>query len=634
MAWPAASAVAEDVARRAADPLAFRSVARPLLETHCFECHGPEQQEAGLNFAAFADQASILAARERWRKAREALEAGDMPPPESTHELKAEDRQRLIAWIREHVETVDRSSPIYLDPGPPLVRQMTRLEYNQTVRDLLGFQFDAAEAAGIRGQESEDYANMAGAQVFDELLLEKYFTAADAMLDALFNEPNRQRPRNLLLIARPHEGVSPQEAARTVLEKFVPRAYRRPVPPAVIDKLMALFNGALAGGEEFEPAIRKALKPVLVSPFFLFRLERDDLAAGSQPYPVTDHELAVRLSYFLWSTMPDETLFKLADAGTLHEPAVLEAQVRRMLADPKSVALTDQFFLHWMHINSLRRALPQQNNFPTFTRSLKDAMEGEMRTFFEKMKLEDHSVLDLLDANYTYVNQELARHYGIPGVQGGQMVRVDLAPELHRGGLLGMAGVLTLTSHTDRTKPTARGKWVLETLLGTPPSPPPANVSNFKPQPKDQPAPKTFREKLAQHATQASCAACHRKIDPLGFALENFDAIGTWREQVGGEPVDNIGRLPGGDEFHGVDGLRQVLRARQGLFVRNVIVQLMTYALGRHVEYYDELAVTEIAEGLEREDYKFSALVRGIVTSRPFLYRRNAVATAAVPVGP
>lgn len=597
---------------------------RGLLEKHCFACHGPDVQEMGLDFAKLGDAASLLNARDTWRKVREALEAGDMPPQPKDSDFTADDKQRMLAWIRDRVETIDRKNPMYDFAGPPLLRRLTRAEYNNTIRDLIGFNFDAAGAAGIRGEEvAEGFVNLAGSQVVDEILLEKYFKAADETLKALFEEPNRKQNRQQIVFARPGDGATAGDAARMVLEKFVRRAYRRPPEPSEFDPLVAIAERALAGGDDYDAAIRKALKPVLVSPNFLFRLEESQTSKDSHAKlaPVSDHELAVRLSYFLWSTMPDDKLFAAADAGTLRDPAVLDAEVKRMLADPKASQFTEHFGMQWLHLNELRRALPSRNSFPTFTQSLKGAMENEMRTFLDNLRTEDRSILDLLDADYTFANEELAAHYKLAGIKGPKMQRVELKPSDHRGGLLGMAGVLAMTSHTDRTKPTARGKWVLEVVLGTPPSPPPANVSNFKPQPKDKPEPKTFRDKLALHAADQTCAACHKKIDPLGFALENYDAIGSWRETVGGVAVDNKGQLADGTKITGVGDLKQVLRARQSQFVRNLSSQMLVYALGRNLEYRDELTLAELGETLEREQYRFSALVRGIVGSRQFQYK-------------
>lgn len=618
------ASAAAPAALQAGDPLAYQASMRGLLEKHCFACHGPDVQEMGLNFAKFGDTASILNARDTWRKVREALEAGDMPPVPKDSGFTADDKQKMLAWIHERVETVDRKNPMYEFAGPRLLRRLTRAEYNNTIRDLIGFNFDAAGAAGIRGEEvAEGFVNLAGTQVVDEILLDKYFKASDETLKALFEEANRKQNRQQIVFARPAEGVSATEAARKVLEKFVRRAYRRPPEKNEIEPLVAIVERAIAGGDDYDAAIRKALKPVLVSPSFLFRLEEAHTTtdAAAKLAPVSDHELAVRLSYFLWSTMPDDKLFAAADAGTLREPAVLDAEVKRMLADSKASQFTEHFGMQWLHLNELRRALPSRNSFPAFTQGLKIAMENEMRAFLDNLRTEDRSILDLLDSDYTFANEELAKHYGLAGIQGQKMQRVALKPSDHRGGLLGMAGVLAMTSHTDRTKPTARGKWVLEVLLGTPPSPPPANVSTFKPQAKDKPEPKTFRDKLALHAADQTCAACHKKIDPLGFALENYDAIGTWRETVGGAPVDNKGQLSDGTQVAGVADLKQVLHTRQSQFVRNFSSQMLVYALGRNLEYRDELTLVELGETLEREKYRFSALVRAIVGSRQFLFK-------------
>ncbi len=619
------------------DPLAFNRDIRPLLSKHCFACHGEKKQENGVNFAAMTSIAAILNHRDAWQKAQVALHGEEMPPDPSETGFTAADRAKLSAWIHDKVETIDRASPIYLDPGPPLARQLTRAEYDNTLRDLLKVDFSVSDRAGIQSEEVVDgYDNLAGRQVIDEPLLEKYFSGADAALEWLFGDPNRnghvKAAQEALLIARPGKDdkePTPREAAKKVLDRLVRRAYRRPIESPEIDRLLVIFERAIKKGDAYEPALSKAIKPVLVSPHFLYRLERDPTQSGStDACRVTDHELATRLSYFLWSTMPDDELARLADEGKLSDPDVLAAQIKRMLADGKASELTEHFAAQWLQLKRLDHALPERSYFPTFTGSLKNAMRQEMRMFFDGLRTEDRSILDLLDADYTFVNDELAKHYGLPdqkdnaAAKGDQMRKVSLRPEDHRGGLLGMGGMLTATSHTDRTKPTARGKWILEVVLGTPPAPPPPNVGALTP-PKNRPEPKSVREKLALHASNATCAGCHKKIDPLGFALENYDAIGSWREKIGGDPVDNLGQLPGGKEFHGADDLKTVLRDRQPQIVRNMIVQVMTYALGRHVEYYDEAAIAQITDALAKDNYRFSTLIRGVVTSRPFLYRKS-----------
>lgn len=618
-----------------ADLLGFAREAGPLIEAHCIRCHGPKKQKMGIDFSRMTDLPSILGHRDLWRKAREALEIEDMPKdPEETGFTPA-DRKRLIAWIKDRVETIDRNSPIYRDPGPPVVRQLTAAEYTNTIHDLLGFSnanFNAARAGGIPDESefiTERFTNLAAAQTLDETLLEKYMAAADASLAILFEDAGARdqklkAARAALFFTVPGKGISAHDAARAVLERFARRAFRGPVDPGVLDQLVAIVDQAMQAGDTFEAAVRKAMKPALAAPEFLYRIEKDAAPAGSnEAYPVSDDELAVRLSYFIWGTMPDEELFKLAEARQLSRPEVLGGQVKRMLADPKARALTDYFAVQWLQLSRLNRALPSQNIFPTFDKNLKGAMKEEAILFFDGIRTEDRSILDLLDADYTYLNEDLAKLYGIPNVTGKKMQRVMLRAQDHRGGLLGMGAILAMTSHSNRTKPTTRGKWILDVMLGAPPPPPPANVGNFVPQPRNAP-PQTFREKLAQHATDSTCAACHKRIDPLGFALENYDPIGGWREQVDGAPVDNAGHLPGGKEFHGIDGLKQVLHDRQDQFVQNVIRQMMTYALGRQLQYQDDLTIADIDDSLKRDGFKFSTLIRGVATSRQFLYRRSA----------
>jgi hypothetical protein len=338
---------------------------------------------------------------------------------------------------------------------------------------------------------------------------------------------------------------------------------------------------------------------------------------------VSDAELAVRLSYFLWSTTPDETLASLADAGKLSAPAVLAEQVKRMLASPKARTLTESFGRQWLQLDKLNTARPSTEFFPAFNSKLRRALYDETFTFFDKLREEDRSVLELLDADYTYVNADLARHYGLPAVTGNEVRRVELKPEDHRGGLLGMGSVLALTSHTFRTSPTLRGKYVLEVLLGTPPPPPPPNAASKLKEERGK-EPKSFREQLAQHAGDPSCSGCHRKLDPLGFALDNYDAVGAWRVSTPEKPLDTTGELPTGEKLTGVPELKQVLLRRKDEYVRNLSGQLLSYALGRELQDSDEWTLRQVATDVGKGGYRFSALITEIVKSVPFQYRRGS----------
>jgi hypothetical protein len=305
------------------------------------------------------------------------------------------------------------------------------------------------------------------------------------------------------------------------------------------------------------------------------------------------------------------------DAGT-----VLEQQVRRMLADPRARALTDHFAAEWIGLPRLLNARPSNEFFPTFTPKLRQAMQDEVTLFFDQLRKEDRSLLELLDADYTYLNAELAKHYGIPGIEGEVMRRVPLKPEYHRGGLLGMGGILAMTSHTHRTSPTLRGKWVLDVIFGLPPPPPPPEAGSLKEEANKSKI-KNFRELLAQHAGQASCAACHRKMDPLGFALDNYDAIGTWRDNLGGQPLDTSGELPSGQKFQGANELKRMILERQDEFLRNLSEQLTIYALCRELDFYDDCTIERIQQDLKANGFRFSRLVNGIVQSYAFQHRRS-----------
>ena len=388
--------------------------------------------------------------------------------------------------------------------------------------------------------------------------MEKYLAAAGDVLAQA--DPARY------LVARPGPDLPKEDAARNCVAAFARRAFRRPVEDDEVDRLMRLFRHADARGDGFEDAVRLALKAALVSPNFLYLVERDRSEADG-PYRVSDHELACRLSYFLWSSMPDEELSDLADAGRLHEPEVLEGQVRRMLADPKSRALAEDFAGQWLRVGNLAElAEPDKRLFPEFTPELRDAMAEEAVAFCHAIFREDRPVLELLDSDYTFLNERLAKHYGIDGVTGPEFRRVALK-DRNRGGVLGMAAVLTLTSYPRRTSPVLRGKWVLEELLGTPPPPPPPMVKALPADDRVRDG-MTFRQRLEQHRKDVNCASCHARLDPLGFGLENFDVLGRWRDEIKGEPVDASGELTTGEKFAGAAALEDDPRRVQARALR------------------------------------------------------------------
>jgi hypothetical protein len=408
------------------------------------------------------------------------------------------------------------------------------------------------------------------------------------------------------------------ECASKIVATLAARAYRRPVTTQERDELVRLAGTVRRNGDSFDESIRVALQAMLMSPNFLFRAEHD--MAGSGAVPIEPHDLASRLSYFLWSSMPDDPLTRLADAGQLQKPAVFEAQVRRMLADPKSEALVDNFIGQWLGLRLLDRKRPDPAHFPTVDDELLDAMRQETTLFAGAVMREDRSVLDFLDGRFTFVNGPLARLYGIPGVDGEAFRRVDL-DGTQRGGIITQGSILTLSSYATRTSAVLRGKWVLDNLLGVPPPPPPPGVPALED--KNIGTTASLRERLEQHRANAACAVCHDQMDPIGFGLENYDASGAWRDHEGKFPIDSSGTLPGGTSFRGPQELKQVLRSQSSLFARNVAEKMLTYALGRGLEPYDRTAVDTIMQRLAANDYKFSTMVTEIANSKPFQMRRG-----------
>jgi hypothetical protein len=421
-----------------------------------------------------------------------------------------------------------------------------------------------------------------------------------------------------------HPATASEElpCARKIISTLARRAYREPVSDSDVETLLGFYQQGRNKGT-FENGIEMALRRVLASPQFVFRFERDPAnLAPDTNYRIGDLELASRLSFFLWSSIPDDELVNLGSQGKLHHPAVLEQQVRRMLADARSQALIDNFAGQWLYLRNLRGVAPDLESFPNFDDNLRQAFKQETELFFGSIMHEDHNVLELLNANYTFVNERLARHYGIPNVYGSQFRRVAVTDDARRG-LLGQGSILTVTSVATRTSPVQRGKWLLENVLGTPPNPPPANVPPLKENAAGDKA-LTVRQRMEQHRANPACAGCHKVLDPLGFALDNFDAVGAWRKlgEDGGR-IDATGVLADGTKVNGPVDLRNALLSRPNVFVGTMTEKLMTYALGRGVEYYDMPAIRAIVRDAARNDYRFSSLVLGVVKSTPFEMRRS-----------
>ena len=439
--------------------------------------------------------------------------------------------------------------------------------------------------------------------------------------------PSRRR----LFVCRPagQDKAREEQCSGTILSTLMRRAYRRPVAKAEVEEVMAFYRKGRAEGD-FDSGITKALSAVLASPEFLLRVESDPkkVPAGGV-YRVSDLELASRLSFFLWSSIPDDELLEAAVRGKLSQPVEFDKQARRMLADRRSFNLATNFAGQWLRLRNVDAIVPSANFYRDFDDNLRQAFRQESELFFDSVLREDRSVRTFIKADYTFLNERLAKHYGIPNVYGSRFRRVALLPESRRGGLLRQGSVLAVTSYATRTSPVLRGVLVLRNILGAPPPPPPPNVPALDE--STVAANLSMRQRLAAHRKNPVCATCHRVIDPVGFSLENFDAVGRWRDlEVDGQPVDPSGAVPGSGEFRGIDGLEKALMARPELFVTTLTEQLLTFALGRGVEYYDAPAIRKIVTDAEKDDYRFSSLILGIVKSVPFQMRRAEMQDAPV----
>jgi mono/diheme cytochrome c family protein len=431
--------------------------------------------------------------------------------------------------------------------------------------------------------------------------------------------PSRRR----ILLCRPAGGNDEDMCARRILSTLAHRAYRRPVTEPELQTLLGFFKAGRREGA-FDAGLQFAVERILADPSFLFRVEQDaaNVAPGAV-YRIGDLELASRLSFFLWSSLPDDELLSVAERGILKDPAVLEGQVRRMLADRRAAALVDNFAGQWLLLRNLRNLKPTPDVFPDFDESLRESFQRETELFLSSQLHEDRSVVELLSANYTFVNERLARHYEIPNIYGRNFRRVTFSGDVPRGGLLGQGSLLAVTSYPNRTSPVLRGKWVLDSLLGMPPPAPPPDVPNLKER-GDDGKPASVRARLEAHRKNASCAACHAPMDPLGFALENFDAIGKWRTtNEAGTPIDASAAFLGGATFEGPAGLRAFLLSHRDQFVGTVTEKLLTYALGRSVQYFDLPAIRKIRRESASNDYRWSSIISGIVKSAPFQMRMS-----------
>lgn len=594
----------------------FRKRVTPFIKTYCLECHRSSRPtEAGLNFDPALDTPGHAAFSEKWKKSAARVKAHDMPP-DGLEQPTDEERQMFAQWLHK----IKYLSP--KDPGTFVIRRLTKTEYGNTLRDLFGV--DPEIAAALPDEVSgEGYLNS-----ISPLQLEQYLAITEQVLNQVLSHdglPVRRTTIDLsLFVEPPTPGTDLQETVRKVAQSLAKNVYRRPASDTEVQVLMDVFELGRRNELSYQASLRLMLKAMLVSPQFLFITPADDFDTRAEIIPLDDYQLGSRLSYLLWGTMPDDELVALADSGKLRDPAMLKEQVKRMLEDPRSRALFDGFGAQWLGTGDLKTKTFDLAKFPEMTSELRLAMYDEVRLFFQSIVRENVSIAQLIDSDYTFLNENLATIYALEEtVVGTEMRKVRLNDE-NRGGILGMPGVLAATSFPNRTSPVNRGVWVLEQVLGEHVPSAPPNVPALEKQDQQSVANLTLRERFELHRSDPTCATCHRLLDPIGFGLENFDAIGRWRDQDdNGQPIDPSGELPDGSRFSNPRELKAMVAGRLDDFSRNLVEKMLAYALCRKLEGYDEIVVDELMQTLAQDGYRMQTLVTEVVTSYPFTHRRT-----------
>ncbi len=598
--------------------------AQVLLQQYCAACHRGKAAVAKFDIERYQTLNNILAEPRRWTTVLHRVRDGAMPPLGSPA-LPMEAKEKFTAWVDHTLRKSACADGI--SPGPAFTRRLNRNEYSSTVRDLLNIHVNAGHALPADGAGGEGFDNAVETLFLSPIHAEKYLEAAKTALSYGVKDP---RSRKVFLNVTPGAGLSAEQAAQQVLAEFLQRAFRRPVPEAEQQKFMDLFRAAQKRRESYEESVIYAMQAAMISPHFLFRVESPN--KEREPQPLGDYELASRLSYFLWGSMPDKTLFDLAAAGKLQDAAVLREQVARLLKDNKSTEFAESFVEQWLGTRELGRDIkPDRKLFPEYyDEEIASGMRYEPILFFQEILAQNLSLLNLIDSKFSVLSNKLARFYGFPNKDLRQQPKhYDLPENSKRGGIMTMSAVLAVSSLPNRTSPVLRGKWLLDAVLGTPAPPPPPNVPELQDNKAGAP-PKTLRERLETHRQNPVCASCHNRIDPLGFGLENYDVLGRWRTEDAGKPIDSKGVLPDGSEFEGPDQLKALVLKKKDLFLRNLTSKLLGYALGRGLTLEEWCTVDQIVEKLEKNEYSAHTLVNEIVLSVPFRYKQGTVANLPV----
>jgi mono/diheme cytochrome c family protein len=622
LAWSAAPAFGSEpegdsdadlAAARSAALKTYKDQVAPFINTYCIRCHGEQKKKGGVTFEYAVKSPATPSFRPLWKKAVSNVKAHDMPPEKEETQPSDSERQMLADWVAG----MKYLSP--KDPGEYVIRRLSRIEFGNTLRDLFGVD------PGIVADLPEEVFGAGYTNSVSPLLMEKVLSVANEVLSRVLAPagapPTAAQTR--LFGVTPGDEKDRPAAAREIARRLARLAYRRPPSEEEVQVLMRVFTLASAKGRSYPEALRLMLKALLVSPQFLFITPDAEATPGGDIVPLGDHQLASRLSYLLWATPPDRELSALADAGTLHDPAVLAVQARRLLADPRSRALFDGFGTQWLGLDKLSGKTFDPSKFPQMTAELRAAMVDEARLLFESILRENRNLQTFIDCDYTFLNETLAPIYGLEkSVRGPAMSKVPLTDQ-NRGGILAMPGILAMTSYPNRTSPVNRGVWVLEQILGEVVPPPPANVPSLEKQDRQKVAGLTLRQRTELHRSDPTCASCHKVLDPIGFGLENFDAIGRWRERdEAAGAIDPSGELPGSQRFGSPKELKRIIASRTDDFCRTLAGKLLAYALCRQLEGYDEIVVDQLVARIAKDDYRFETLVIGVVTSYPFTHRR------------
>lgn len=600
--------------QRAAISKTFRDEVTPFLKNYCMKCHGDKKSKEGdVSFNGVFGRPGAGEFRKVWQLASVNVREHAMPPEDAPKQPTDEERKKFIEWTTK----VKYLNP--KDPGAFVIRRLNKVEYGNTLRDLLGV--DPAVAKDLPDEvPGEGYLNN-----LSPVQTEQYLVIANQALNRALGpqEGPITDKQKQLFGATPSADSDLREAAKIVASSFARKAYRRPATAEELEVLLRVFDLARDNKLDYPASLRLMVKAVLVSPQFLFITPATAPPKNQPIVPLDDYQLAARLSYFLWSTMPDAELSALADRGKLSDPAVLRTQAKRLLLDPRSRALFEGFGAQWLGVTGLKEKQFDPAKFPEMTPALRTAMYDEVRLFFDSIVQENRNILDFINSDYAFVNDDLAKLYGLQEkISGPQLRRIQIK-NANRGGILGMPATLAMTSFPERTSAVKRGAWVLEQVLGEHIPPPPPNVPTLEKQDQKKIANLTLRQRTELHRTNAVCANCHKTMDPIGFGLENFDAIGRWRDndETGG-PIDASGELPGGKKFNGPKELKAIVAERKEDLVRNLTEKLLAYALCRQLEGYDQTVVDRMLENIHNDDDRMQTLIIEVVTSYPFTHRR------------